>query len=366
MGEPQNGSGCGEGGVSGLRTRIAEIVSRDGPMPVSLYMLMCLHDPTHGYYATRAGFNRDFTTAPETSQVFGELIGLWAAQEWLAAGKPAKQNLIELGPGRGTMMRDILRVARSVPGFMAALDVTLVEASPLLRATQSETLAGHAIRHVDNFDRAPEGPAIIVGNEFLDCLPIRQFVRRDGSWRERQVGLDDTGELMFGLGPPVDLPPGLTPQGDEVECSPGLEALTQALSRRFASHPGRALLIDYGPRAGSPADTLRAYRDGRQIDPLAEPGASDLTADVDFSRLRRLAEAAGLAVHGPMPQGGFLTALGASEREKALTAANPARAAEIARTIDALVSPDGMGERFNLISIGSPGLGAPAGFAETA
>jgi NADH dehydrogenase [ubiquinone] 1 alpha subcomplex assembly factor 7 len=352
--------------VSALKQRIAEIISRDGPMPVSLYMLMCLHDPRDGYYATRAGFNRDFTTAPETSQVFGELIGLWTAQEWLAAGKPARQNLIELGPGRGTMMRDMLRVARSVPDFMAALDVTLVEASPLLRATQTEALASHRIQHIDNFDSAPPGPAIIVGNEFLDCLPIRQFVRKDSRWHERQVGLNASGDLMFGLGPPADLPPSLSPVGDEVEYAPALETLVDALSRRFAKNPGRALLIDYGPAEGSPGDTLRAYREGRQVDPLADPGTSDLTADVDFRRLRRLAEAAGLSVHGPVSQGSFLTALGAREREQALKTSNPARAAEIAQMIDKLVSPDEMGERFKLISIGSPGLGPPAGFAETA
>ncbi len=356
--------------MSALKQRIAEIISRDGPMPVSLYMLICLHDPRDGYYATRAGFNRDFTTAPETSQVFGELIGLWAAQEWLArssnGAQPPKLNLIELGPGRGTMMRDMLRVARSVPDFMTALDVTLVEASPLLRAAQAETLAGHTIRHVDSFDDAPEGPAIIVGNEFLDCLPIRQFVRREGRWHERQAGVNRDGGLVFGLGPPADLPPGLSPAGDEAEFAPALETLVDQLVRRFAKYPGRALLIDYGPTEGAPGDSLRAYRDGQQIDPLAEPGASDLTADVDFGRLRRLAEAAGLSVHGPVSQGPFLTALGARERQAALVTANPARATDIAQMIDTLVSPDQMGERFKLISIGSPGLGAPAGFAETA
>lgn len=352
--------------MSALKQRIAEIISRDGPMPVSLYMLMCLHDPRDGYYATRAGFNRDFTTAPETSQVFGELMGLWAAQEWLAAGKPARQNLIELGPGRGSMMRDMLRVAGSVPDFMAALDVTLVEASPLLRAMQTETLAGHSIRHADNLDQAPEGPAIIVANEFLDCLPIRQFVCKNGRWHERQVGLNASGDLRFGLGPPVELPPGLSPAGDEVEHAPALETIVETLALRLRGSRGRALLIDYGPAKSLPGDTLRAYRDGRQVDPLADPGTSDLTADVDFGRLRQLAQAASLSVHGPVSQGSFLTALGARERERALISSNPARAAEIAQMIDKLVSPDQMGERFKLICIGSPGLGPPAGFAETA
>jgi len=366
VGEPQQRTGRGEGGVSDLRTRVAEVISRDGPMPVSLYMLMCLHDPVHGYYATRAGFNHDFTTAPETSQIFGELIGLWTAQVWQAMASPAKLNLIELGPGRGAMMRDMLRAAAAVRGFAAALDVTLVEASPLLRQQQKEHLADHPIRHADNLDAAPDGPTIIVANEFLDCLPIRQFVRRDGRWHERQIGLAADSRLIFGLSPPVDLPADVTPQGDEAEYAPALETLTASLAGRFAKSPGFALFVDYGPRDGTPADTLRAYRDGQQVDPLADPGASDLTADVDFARLRALATKAGLAVHGPVSQGTFLATLGARARERALAAANPARTAEIAQAVDTLVSPDKMGERFQLIAIGSPGFGAPPGFEEPA
>ena len=350
--------------MSALATRIAEIISRDGPIPVSLYMSMCLHDPRDGYYATRAGFNRDFTTAPETSQVFGELIGLWAAQTWLAMGGPAKLNLIELGPGRGTMMRDVLRVATKLPDFSAALDVTLVEASPLLRAAQRELLAGHAIRHVDSIDAASAGPAIILANEFLDCLPIRQFVRADGAWRERQVGLGAEGKLLFGLGPSTELPAGLAPSGDEAEFAPGLEAVVDVLANRFATNSGCALFIDYGPANATPSDTLRAYSEGRQAHPLADSGGSDLTADVDFARLRLLATKEGLEVHGPVPQGVFLASLGIHERRHALAAANPARADEITRAVETLVSPQQMGERFKVMVIGSPGLGAPSGFAE--
>lgn len=364
MGEPQLRSGRGEGGVSALRERIAEIISREGPITVSLYMSICLHDPRGGYYATRAGFNRDFTTAPETSQVFGELLGLWAAQVWRAMGKPAKLNLIELGPGRGTMMRDVLRVAATVPGFTAALEVTLVETSLLLRAKQADLLTGHAIRHADSIGGAPPGPAIILANEFLDCLPIRQFLHAGGAWRERQVGIGVDGELVFGLSPAVELPAGLTPSGDEAEFAPGLETLVDELAHRFTKSPGYALFIDYGRAGATPADTLRAYSDGRQIDPLAHPGASDLTADVDFGRLRQLAERERLTVHGPVAQGVYLTALGARERATALTAANPARADEITRAVETLVSPQQMGERFNVIAIGAPGFGPPPGFAE--
>jgi len=348
--------------VSALKQRIAEIISRDGPMPVSLYMLMCLHDPRDGYYATRAGFNRDFTTAPETSQVFGELMGVWTGIQWTHMGLPTRLNLIEMGPGRGTMMKDMLRMIRIFPRLSDALDVTLVEASPLLREQQKQTLAGHEIRHVGSIDDAPPGPAIIIGNEFLDCLPIHQFVRRDGAWRERQVGMNRSGELVFGLSPPVELPPGLSPIGDEVEHAPALELLVDKLVRRFGEHPGRALFVDYGPAAASPADTLRAYSQGRQIHPLADPGGSDLTADVDFGRLARLARAAKLHVDGPLAQGELLTRLGASVREKALGDANPARAREVSEAIDILISPAQMGERFQAIAIGAPSLGPAQGF----
>jgi SAM-dependent MidA family methyltransferase len=348
--------------LTDLRGRIAEMIRAGGPMPVSLYMTLCLHDPRAGYYATRAGFNRDFTTAPETSQVFGELLGLWLAQNWRDMGEPARLNLIELGPGRGTMVRDILRVTDTIPNLPAALDITLIEASPLLRQLQADLLKGRPFRHADTLDAAPAGPAIILANEFLDCLPIRQFVRIDGLWRERQVGLDTAGDLAFGLGPPAELPADVTPTADEAEYAPALDTLIDALAERLRQHPSRALFIDYGPHDATPADTLRAYRDGRQVHPLAEPGASDLTADVDFTRLRHVAEHHGLAVHGPISQHDFLTALGIRHREKTLTAANPARAAEITAAIAKLVSPDQMGERFRLTAISSPDLPTPPGF----
>ena len=345
-----------------LKTRIAELISRDGPIPVSLYMMMCLHDPRAGYYATRAGFNRDFTTAPETSQVFGELLGVWTGIQWTHMGLPKKLNLIEMGPGRGTMMKDMLRMVRMFPRLSEALDVTLVEASPLLRDEQKRTLADHQIRQVASIDDAPAGPTIIVANELLDCLPVRQFMRVAGAWRERQVGLNTKRELVFGLSPPVELPPGLSPSGDEVEYAPALELLIDKLTRRFSAHPGRALFIDYGPATASPTDTLRAYSRGQQVHPLCHPGGSDLTADVDFARLAGLARAAGLHVDGPLAQGVLLNKLGAGIREKVLGDANPARAREMSAAIETLVSPTQMGERFKAIAISAPALGPAQGF----
>lgn len=348
--------------MSKLRSRIAEAISMNGPMPVSLYMLMCLHDPRDGYYATRPAFNHDFTTAPETTQVFGELLGLWAAHEWIAMGKPAPFHLIELGPGRAVMMNDALRACASVPGFLEAAQIHLVEASPALREEQSKRLAAYTIHHAEDLDDVPPGPSIILGNEFLDCLAIRQFVRDGKDWRERQVGLDSAGHLVLGIGPPAELPEHVLPAGDEVEAAPALDSFADAIARRLLAHPGRALMIDYGATDHAPRDTLRAYQAGRQISPLADPGASDLTADVDFLRLRLLAEGRGLAVHGPISQQLFLARLGARHRAESLSRANPDRAAEIRAAVTRLLDPDEMGARFHAIALSPPGADTPPGF----
>jgi NADH dehydrogenase [ubiquinone] 1 alpha subcomplex assembly factor 7 len=348
--------------VSDLRSRIADAIRIDGPMPVSLYMLMCLHDPQHGYYATRPAFNQDFTTAPETSQVFGELLGLWAAHEWLAMGKPSPFHLIELGPGRGVMMSDALRAGASVPGFNDAVRVTLVEASPALRKEQAARLFQREVHHVDDLDAALPGPSIILANEFLDCLPVRQFVRSGEGWRERQIGLDTSGNLAFGLGPPADLPDSVAPTGEELEAAPALETFADAIGRRFRAHPGRALIVDYGPTDNSPGDTLRAYRSGRQVAPLADPGATDLTADVDFGRLIRLCKAQGLGIHGPVPQSDFLIRLGALQRADTLSRTNPDRAQETRDAVNKLVDPAEMGERFKVLAITSQGAETPPAF----
>jgi NADH dehydrogenase [ubiquinone] 1 alpha subcomplex assembly factor 7 len=331
-------------------------------MPVSLYMLMCLHDPDGGYYATRPGFNQDFTTAPETSQVFGELLGLWVAHEWKQFGSPSPFWLIELGPGRGTMMADMLRAGKAVPGFQDAARLALIEASPALRREQAERLAGpHQLSFFSDLEAVPEGPSIIVGNEFLDCLAVRQFVREGNGWRERQVGLKDH-QLTFGLGPPAELPPDLIPVGDSVEFAAGLQTLAELIARRFRHDPGRALLIDYGPQDRSPGDTLRAFRLGHQVDPLSDPGRCDLTVDVDFARLSKLCIAEGLEVHGPLQQGEFLSRLGVQERARILAAANASRAHEIQDGVRRLTAPSEMGERFKAIALAPHGAPTPAGF----
>jgi SAM-dependent MidA family methyltransferase len=323
---------------------------------------MCLHDPRDGYYATRPGFNTDFTTGPETSQVFGELLGLWVAHEWMRLGAPRKVWLIELGPGRATMMADLLRAADSVKGFSAAAEIALVEASPTLRRAQAERLEPRPVRHFDELEDVPPGPAIIVGNEFLDCMAIRQIIRHHNDWRERQIGLVSPDKFTFGVGPHVELPKDVIPVGNQVEIAPALETLVEGIARRFRQHPGRALFVDYGPTDRSPGDTLRAFRQGMQVDPLSDPGSCDLTADVDFPRLKRIAESEGLAVHGPIQQGYFLTRLGARERAQSLGRANPARAEEIASSVQKLIGPEQMGARFKAICLSPFGVEPPPGF----
>lgn len=357
-------TGCDQRpGVTDLKDRLAALIAADGPMPVSAYMNACLHDPKLGYYATRPGLGTDFITAPETSQIFGELLGLWAAYEWQAMGAPGQVNLAELGPGRATLMSDALRAARSVPGFVDGLNLQLIEASPHLRAVQAERLAAFAPEFGADLMQIGTGPTLILANEYLDCLPTRQFVKIGEGWTERVVGLGDEGDLAFGLAGDAaeDVP--AAPGQSEVEVQPSLDVLVDQLKLRLeAGDKFRALFIDYGPLDETPGDTLRAYQGGQQVHPLAEPGASDLTVDVDFARLKRLAEAAGLDVAGPVTQGAFLMALGAEARLNALARAEPEKASALQAGAQKLVDPAEMGERFKVICLSSPDLPMPAGF----
>lgn len=344
-----------------LKQKLAAMIEADGPLPVSTFMQLCLHHPEHGYYAARPGLGRDFRTAPETSQVFGEVIGLWATYEWAAMGAPAPFSLVELGPGRGVFMADILRAAAPQGAMVVAANVFLVEPSAPLRQVQSGALAGAAAGHLDALADAPPGPLILLANEYLDCLPARQFVQVGGAWHERVVGLGPSRDLAFGLA--ADRAPGANapPAQSALELQPGLETLVAQLAERGG--PMRALFVDYGPGTGPPSDTLRAFRDGQQVDPLNEPGACDLTVDVDFTRLAALAREAGLDVAGPAPQGQFLGALGVEARMRALISANPSAAADIHAGVAELVEPDKMGQRFKAICLSSPGLPPPAGFS---
>jgi SAM-dependent MidA family methyltransferase len=339
---------------------VREHVRRHGPLPVDRYMQLCLQHPEHGYWrrAQTIGAQGDFVTAPEISQVFGELIGLWCAAAWESMRRPRPVRLVELGPGRGTLMRDALRAAGVVPQLAEALDVHLVEASPALRQAQRRQLAASRQRASwhDRVREVPPGAAIVVGNEFLDALPIRQLVRAGDGWRERVVEAAPDGGLRFAPGPPAaDAPAGgAAAAGTVCELREGEEALLAELAAR--GPPLAALLIDYGPGEPARGDTLQAVRRHGYADPLAAPGEADLTAHVQFAGLADKARAAGFAVDGPMPQAEFLGRLGLAERTARLMAANPRRAGEIEAGAQRLVSPTGMGALFKAMALRSPGL----------
>jgi NADH dehydrogenase [ubiquinone] 1 alpha subcomplex assembly factor 7 len=269
---------------------------------------------------------------------------------------------IEMGPGRGVLMADAWRAAGLSPAFRAAARVTLVEPSAPLRAVQAERLAAASPMQVETLEAAPPGPTLLIANEVLDCLPVRQFVRTPRGWCERMVGLGPDGALTFGLFPaPSEVDAPNLPEGAVFEVAPGLPALIGALAARLHAAPGRALLIDYGYTAQEGADTLQALRRHEKRPPLAEPGEADLTALVDFSAVARLARAAGLRVDGPTPQGAFLHALGIAERAEALARAAPGSRETIARAYNRLTAPDQMGALFQAICLSSPNLPPAAG-----
>lgn len=353
-------------GQGGLAERLAAQIAADGPLSVATFMALCLHERTQGYYARGGGIGRDFRTAPETSQVFGELIGLWAAQEWRTAlGGVMPLHLVEIGPGRGTLMADALRATSRVAGFAQAARVHLVEASAALRLVQARAIAPTLPVFHDTIDTLPEDAGLLIlANEFLDCLPARQFVASAEGWRERVVGLSPDGALQFGVSTPLPLPATETlPGGAEAaELQIGLEALVAGLVRQLGRDRGRALFIDYGPAQDTPGDTLRGFHQGRQTHPLEAPGRDDLTVDVDFGRLARLARAAGLRVDGPMAQGTFLMRLGAQARLDGLIRAHPERTQVLYEGVSALVDPAAMGERFKVIVLSAPDLPPPTGF----
>ena len=356
-------------GVTALLDELQRMIASEGPISVERYMALCLGHPVHGYYVTRDPFGADgdFTTAPEISQMFGELIGLWAAEVWGLTGAPRPVRLIELGPGRGTLIADFLRVARQAPGFVEAAEVHLVETSPILRECQREKLAGSTgsiIWHARLYE-IPSGPAIIIANEFFDALPVRQFMRTERGWCERLVGLAD-GKLAFGLAsePQAGLPPAGR-AGDILEWPGAALDLTREIAARVMTEGGAALLVDYGYSGPAFGDTLQAVKHHAFADPLAEPGDTDLTVHVDFARVAAAARDCGAVVHGPVPQGGFLRALGIDARATALQArASETQAADIESALRRLTDeiPDAMGGLFKVLAIAHPTLSALPGF----
>jgi NADH dehydrogenase [ubiquinone] 1 alpha subcomplex assembly factor 7 len=356
-----------------LGRKIARRIRDEGPLSVAAYMAMALHDPDGGYYARRdpIGARGDFITAPEISQVFGELLGLWCAVVWRQLGRPDPVILAELGPGSGVLVGDLLRAAATVPDFHRALQLHLVEASAPLRAAQQQRLAQFEPIWVPHFEGLPDGPMLLVANEFLDALPIRQFVRCGPHWSERMVTLDEENRFVFVDGPPSPVAKLLLPealrdsaeQGAVVEICPAALALAAALGVRFAHQPGAALFIDYGYFPSAPGATLSALHRHHAVPVLTAPGTADLSAHVDFAAFAEAGRAGGAETHGPVPQAKLFTELGARERAAVLRArAGSCQKQDLDSGVERLLDLGGMGTLFKGIALVSPGLPAPPGF----
>lgn len=356
-----------------LSAHLKKLIQSDGPLSVARYMREALLHPEHGYYTTREPFGAagDFITAPEISQVFGELIGLWCAAVWQQIGSPRKTALVEFGPGRGTLMADALRAARIVPGLPDAIDVHLVEASPRLRMLQRDALSGIDITWHDSAETLPDIPTLIIGNEFFDALPIRQLIHRDATWRERCIIWDEeqvrfvwsdmptTDALIRGIPSALESPD----EGDIFEISEDTQLAAREIAHHIAAHGGAGLFLDYGHGKSSYGDTFQALRGHSYVDALDMPGTADLTAHVDFDALLISAAAEGCPTFGTVPQGQFLSALGIETRVETLARkATSAQAAAIRSGARRLIEPTEMGTLFKAVAISAPGVDALPGF----
>lgn len=351
-----------------LKARLAREIALTGPMTVADYVTRCLHDPEGGYYATRPalGEGGDFITAPMVSQMFGELIGLWAVELWSRLGAPDRFRLVEVGPGDGTLMADALRAARLAPPFLEACDLVLIEPSGPLRDLQAKRLADGDVepRWVSGLDKVEtDAPVILIANEVLDCLPARQFVKTEDGWAERRVGVDDDGGLVFGLVKPSAgfVKPGFeVATGQVIELAEAQGAFGRSVGELVKAATGAALLIDYGRARPEAGDTLQALHRHRKVDPLAEPGQADLTQWADFPTVLEAAVRAGADVTGCMGQGEFLGLLGIEARAERLKEGRPDAAAIIDRQLNRLTAPDQMGDLFKAAAVFAPhGLVVP-------
>jgi len=356
-----------------LAALIDDRIRTGGPMSLATYMDLCLSHPTLGYYRTRDPLGRggDFTTAPEISQMFGEMIGAFVAGCWQTLGRPDRFDLVELGPGRGTLMADMLRVASGLQGFNHGLRPILVEISEPLIAAQRVALAGHDAMWIGGVEAIePDGPPlVVVANEFFDALPIRQLQKSGTHWHERVVGLDG-GRRSIALAPEAvptaEIPRALRDSADGAVWEIGEASCAEVatLAGRLAARTGVALIIDYGHAKTAAGDTFQAVRDHRFTDPFERPGEADLTAHVDFEALAAAAATAGAVARDLVTQAQFLAAMGVVSRARALGAANPAIADSITADLKRLTGKDAMGTLFKVLCLSSPGL-APYPFAET-
>jgi SAM-dependent MidA family methyltransferase len=353
-----------------LAGKIKDLIRANGPISVTDYFAICLADPEYGYYRTREPFGRDgdFITAPEISQLFGEMVGVFMVHAWQRHGAPSAVRLVEIGPGRGTMMADMLRVIKRIaPPLFEGLSVHLVETSERLRGVQRITLEAYStlLSWHDSFENVPEGFTLIAANELFDAIPIRQFVKTAAGLRERVVGLDATGELAFAAGIAtldpqlLPSPAASIPEGTVFEIAPAREAVMQTICERLKTSGGTALVIDYGHLVTGFGDTLQAVRRHDYDPPLAHPGEVDLTSHVDFESLARVALSSGVHLNGGLRQGEFLYRLGLAERAAALSRGKEASEQNlIAAAVDRLAGEGAgkMGELFKLIAVSSPAL----------
>ena len=360
---------------SPLQSEIKKLIKSSGPMPVWRYMELCLTHPNYGYYISRDPLGRegDFTTSPEVSQMFGELLGLWVGSVWKAIGSPSLLRLIELGPGRGTLMADALRALRVLPPLYQALSIHLVEINPVLREKQKAALSGvRILAWHDSLDQVPNGPAVILANEYFDVLPIHQAVKRETGWHERTVEIDDSGKLAFGFADEpmprfeVLLPPLVraAPIGAVFEWRSDTEIMK--IATRVRDQRGAALIIDYGHVRSDAGDTFQAIARHSFADPLKNPGQADVTAHVDFQALARAAEDLGARVHGPVPQGEFLKWIGIETRAVTLMAKASLEVSEDISSALKRLTGDGrgaMGSMFKVLAVSEPGLTSLAGLS---
>ena len=358
-----------------LGARLAQRIAQSGPIPVAAYMAAALSDPEFGYYARRMplGSDGDFVTAPDISQMFGELIGLWCVDLFEQLGSPGALRLIELGPGRGTLMLDLWRAVSIRPEFQNAARIRLVELNPTLRELQKTALKDVAVEWHETFADAAKSdraaPLIVIANEFLDALPVHQLVKTGSGWRERMVGFDPAGQAFFFVAAaeptPVcaDIPPALydAPPGSIFEIGLEARALMEQIAAELAASRGAALIVDYGHGERTIGDTMQAVRGHRYHDALADPGLADITAHVDFAALIQAAEAKDVRCRGPATQGEFLRRLGIAQRAERLGQSRPDRAEEISAALHRLIDGDKMGTLFKALAVADPSL-SPAGF----
>ncbi len=341
-----------------LLDRIKRHIEMSGPLPVAEYMHWCMADSEAGYYKNHEAIGRqgDFITAPEVSQMFGELIGVWAIQQWEDLGKPENFNLVELGPGKGTLMSDLLRAVKVSPKFCTAVKICMVETSEKLIETQKQALSGyHATWHA-SFNDIPDGPIIVVANEFLDVLPIRQYVKAEDKWLERMVAIGEDGKLCWMLGT-GELDKGLLPKiasnepnGAVIEISTTREAFISNIVEHTKTQEGAALFIDYGHGETGFGDTFQAMKAHEYVDPLMMPGEADLTSHVDFEPLIKIVKAENMDVEPFLTQGEFLLGLGLLERAGQLGAGKADDVQQhLVKQAERLALPDQMGDLFKVM-----------------